>query len=66
MTGLLNPTFKRYPPETAAYKLAEEQYAPGVTCRMNPQTFRVEYIRPDGSKVPGYEHFLELAYAGKI
>lgn len=56
----------RRPAETAAYKLAEAQHAPGVTVRMNPHTFRVEYIRPDGSIVPPYSHFLQLAKEGKI
>lgn len=58
--------FIRFPPETAAAKLAEEQHAPGVTCRMNPLTFHVEYIRPDGTTVQGYPHFLKLAQEGKI
>jgi len=29
--------------EYEAMKLAERQHAPGVACRMNPRTFRVEY-----------------------
>ena len=29
--------------EYEAFKLAERQHAPGVACRMNPRTFRVEY-----------------------
>jgi hypothetical protein len=33
---------------------------------MNPQTFHVEYIRPDGSIVPGYPHYLKLARSGEI
>ena len=44
--------------EHAALKLAEAQRANGVTVRMNPRTFRVEYIRPDGSIVPPYSWFL--------
>lgn len=56
----------RRPAETAACKLVEAQHAPGVTVRMNPRTFRVEYIRPDGSIVPPYEHFLRLAMKGEI
>ena len=44
--------------EHAALKLAEAQRANGVTVRMNPKTFRVEYIRPDGSIVPPYSWFL--------
>lgn len=44
--------------EHAALKLSEAQHAPGVTVRMNPKTFRVEYIRPDGSIVPPYSWFL--------
>lgn len=63
---MFTTSYKRFPPETAAYKLAEEQHAPGVTCRMNPRTFKVEYIQPDGSTVPDYNHFLRLAYEGKI
>lgn len=66
MNGFFNNTYKRFPPETATVKLAEEQHAPGVVCRMNPKNFRVEYVRQDGTIVPGYEHFLKLAYAGTI
>jgi hypothetical protein len=51
--------YKQYPEQTAAVKLAETQHAPGTFCRMNPKTFRVEYVRQDGSIVPGYEHFLK-------
>ena len=29
--------------EYEAFKRAERQHAPGVACRMNPRTFRVEY-----------------------
>jgi len=65
MGDMFNRSYKRYPWETAAYKLAEEQHAPGVTCRMN-SNFRVEYVRPDGSIVPDYEYYLKLAYEGKI
>jgi hypothetical protein len=50
--------------EHAALKLAEAQHAPGVTVRMNPTTYRVEYIRPDGTIVPGYKWFLQQEYAG--
>lgn len=50
------------PQEHAALKLAEAQHAPGVTVRMNPKTFRVEYIRPDGSIVPPYAWFLAQEY----
>lgn len=64
--NMFSTNYKRYPPETAAAALAKEQHAPGVTVRMNPQTFRVEYIRKDGTLVPGYEHFLHLAMDGKI
>lgn len=46
------------PHEHAALKLAEAQHANGVTVRMNPKTFRVEYIRPDSSIVPPYSWFL--------
>ena len=46
------------PQEQAALKLSEAQHAPGVTVRMNPKIFRVEYIRPDGSIVPPYSWFL--------
>lgn len=37
--------------EHEAFKLAERQHAPGVTCRMNPRTFRVEYIDVNGGLV---------------
>ena len=66
VTGMFKNSYKSYPPETAARKLAAEQHAPGVTCRMNPQTFRVEYIRPDGTIVPDYQYFLRLAMEGQI
>ena len=56
----------QYPHETAAQKLAEEQHAPGVVCRFNSQRFRVEYVRSDGTLVPNYEHYLNLALQGKI
>lgn len=57
MNGLFSKDYKQYPPETAAVKLAEEQHAHGVKCRMNPNTFRVEYIRSDGSIVPEYGYY---------
>lgn len=63
---MFSTSYKRFPPETAAYKLAEEQHAPGVSCRMNPRTFKVEYIRADGTVVPDYNYYLRLAYEGKI
>lgn len=66
MNNTFNRSWKQYPHETAAIKLAEEQHTPGVTARMNPTTFRIEYIRQDGSIVPGYDYYLKLAYAGKI
>ena len=66
MNIMFNHSYKQFPPETAAVKLAEEQHAPDVTVRMNPRTFRVEYIRKDGSIVPDYEYFLSLAREGKI
>lgn len=50
--------FTETPQEHAAVMLSEAQHAPGVTVRMNPKTFRVEYIRPDGSIVPPYSWFL--------
>lgn len=34
--------------------------------RMNPRTFRTEYIRPDGSIVPGYEYYLRAAQQGLV
>jgi len=37
--------------EYEGFKLAERQHAPGVTCRMNPRTFRVEYIDANGGLV---------------
>ena len=51
-------------PEAAASKLAEAQHAPGVTPRVNPRTFRVEYVRPDGSIVPDYSHYLQAEREG--
>lgn len=64
--SLISPSFVCRAADTAAYKLTEAQHAPGVTQRLNPQTFRVEYIRPDGSVIPPYSHFLQLAQEGKI
>lgn len=64
--SMLNPSYKQYPHERAAVKLAEAQHAPGVTVRMNPQTFRVEYIRPDGSRVPDYDWFLNEVLQGRL
>lgn len=55
-----------YPHATATRALAEAQHAPGVICRYNPQRFVVEYIRPDGTLIPNYEHYLSLAKQGKI
>lgn len=46
----------------AAYRMTEAQHAPGVTVRVNPDTFRVEYIRRNGSMVPGYSAFLHREY----
>lgn len=46
--------------EHAAMKQAEAQHAKGVTVRMNPVTFKIEYVRPDGTLVPNYDHFLKL------
>lgn len=43
----------------AAMKLAEAQHAKGVTVRMNKKTFKTEYVNPDGTVVPNYEHFLK-------
>lgn len=54
--------FTETPQEHAAVMLSEAQHAPGVTVRMNPKTFRVEYIRPDGSIVPPYSWFLTQEY----
>lgn len=47
--------------EYAAIKQAEAQHAEGVKVRMNPKTFQIEYINPDGSLVPNYEYFLKQA-----
>ena len=33
--------------EYEAFKRAERQHAPGVACRMNPRTFRVEYYNKE-------------------
>ena len=39
------------PAEHAAMKQAEIEHAAGVTVRMNPQTFRVEYYEISTGKV---------------
>ena len=65
MSDMFNHSWKEYPPETAARKLAKEQHAPGVKCHMN-SNFKVEYVRADGSIVSSYEYYLKLAYEGKI
>ena len=64
--GMINNTFQLTIPEYASMKLAEAQHAPGVTQRMNPRTFRVEYIRPDGTLVPEYDWFLKAALERRI
>lgn len=64
--GMINNTFQLTIPEYASFKQAEAQHAPGVTQRMNPITFRVEYIRPDGTLVPEYDWFLKAALEGRI
>lgn len=64
--NMFSHSYKQYPAETAAAHLAKEQHAPGVTVRMNPRTFKVEYIRPDGTIVPNYDYFLRLALKGEI
>ena len=53
------------PSVAAALWVAEEQYAPGVTVRMNPRTFRIEYIRADGSLVPDYLYCLNRILNGE-
>lgn len=63
---MFNNSYIQRPSETAAAILAQEQHAPGVRVRMNPQSFRVEYIRPDGSYVPGYEYFYSAAVEGRV
>lgn len=45
------------PREYASFLLAEAQHAKGVTVRINPQNYKIEYINPDGSIVPNFEHF---------
>ncbi len=64
--NILNRPYKIYPAEVAAIALAEAQHAEGVTTRMNKRTYRIEYIRKDGSLVPEYAHYLALAQEGKI
>lgn len=64
--SLWNHSYVQYPADTAATILAQEQHAPGVSIRMNPRTFRTEYIRPDGSYVPGYEYYLRAAQQGLV
>lgn len=63
---LLNRSYIQLPHERAAFKQAEAEHAKGVTVRMNPRTFKVEYVRPDGSIVPDYDYYLALAKQGKI
>jgi len=60
-----NNSWKQYPWETALKAQAKEEHAPGVRQRMN-SSFKVEYIRQDGSIVPDYEYFLKLALEGII
>ncbi len=61
MNQFAENSFIRYPEQTAAVMLAEAQHAPGVSCRMNPRTYRIEYLTADGELVPNYSHFLNLA-----
>lgn len=63
---LLNRRYIQLPHERAAFKQVEAEHAKDVTVRMNPRTFKVEYIRPDGSIVPDYDYYLALAKQGKI
>lgn len=37
--------------EKEAFRRAEIEHAPGVACRMNPQTFRVEYYKVDTGEI---------------
>ena len=37
--------------EHEAMKRAEREHAPGVACRMNPQSFRIEYYEVATGKV---------------
>ena len=62
---MLINSYKQYPAETAAVILAQEQHAPGVTCYVG-RDYRVHYLRPDGTTVPGYDYYLRLAVAGLI
>lgn len=64
--SMVNNTFQLTIPEYASMKQAEAQHAPGVHPRMNPRTFRVEYVRPDGSIVPEYDWFLKAALERRI
>lgn len=48
--------------EHAAMKLAEAQHAPGVSQKLGSD-YRVHYIRPDGTEVPGFEYFLRMEYS---
>lgn len=52
MSKEMKPTQHIFPTQLSnaeyeAFKLAERQHAPGVTCRMNPRTFRVEYYNEE-------------------
>ena len=37
--------------EKEAFRRAEIEHAPGVACRMNSQTFRVEYYKVDTGEI---------------
>lgn len=51
------------PHEYAAHWLANEQHAKGNTVRL--RNFKVEYVRPDGSVVPDYDHYLKRVLNGE-
>lgn len=37
--------------EHEAMKRAEREHAPGIACRMNPKTFRVEYYNTETGEI---------------
>jgi hypothetical protein len=51
----------QYPEQKAAVLLGEAQHAMCVKCRYNHNTFRVEYVKPNGELVPDYKYFLQKA-----
>lgn len=40
---LINPSFTCTAQEYEAYKRAEKEHGENICCRINPQTFKIEY-----------------------